>query len=369
MRAPLFPLPLALATSLSLVTGCVETDDDLEVTADESELAFSLPTKTFSRIRDLQLGEGVSCRLGSDGATACVGALGGNAAPLQPTALGQAPDASGLSMQAARAYVLKGSDGTAVSFNSTTGVGSATPGFSAGAQIASGNDHTCAIQTDGDVHCWGVNLYRELGREGGASGTATPVLGLPADATDIGAGRTGTCVVSNGYAYCWGGGKLGDGATPTRMSWTTAKRVEVGGDFGCFLSASDRVLCWGANDHAQTGFYADTTDRGAHQVPNIGTVIDVDAGYRHACAVLTDKSVRCWGNNTYGQLGNGNIAAWQQAVSVALPGPARRVRAGHHTSCAILEDDRVFCWGKNDAGELGLGWASTPVVAPALSLL
>lgn len=278
MRAPLFPLSFALATSLSLVTGCVETDDDLEVTTDEAELAFQFPTKTFSRIRDLQLGEGVSCRLGSDGATACVGALGGNAAPLQPTALTQAPDASGLSMQGARAYVLKGSDGTALYFASTSGVGVATPGLSAGAQIASGNDHTCAIRSDGNVYCWGMNLYRELGREGGYRSNAALVLGLPADATDIGAGRTGTCVVSNDYAYCWGGAKLGDGPTPTRMSWTTARRVEVGGDFGCLLSASDRVLCWGANEYAQTGFYADPTDRGAHQVPNIGTVIDVDAG-------------------------------------------------------------------------------------------
>jgi len=94
--------------------------------------------------------------------------------------------------------------------------------------VATGNNHSCAILTDGTVECWGYNQLGELGN--GTQGilgvnqlSPVPVLGIT-NAVRIRAGGEDTCVLlSDGSARCWGqntDGQLGDGTitevpTPT----------------------------------------------------------------------------------------------------------------------------------------------------------
>ena len=74
--------------------------------------------------------------------------------------------------------------------------------------IAAGEDHTCAIQSDGSVRCWGEGSYGRLGHGGGGdknTPTATSSLGAGRTAIDITAGSSHTCaVLDNGSVVCWG---------------------------------------------------------------------------------------------------------------------------------------------------------------------
>ena len=80
--------------------------------------------------------------------------------------------------------------------------------------ISSGFAHSCGIQPDGTVACWGFNDF----------GQSTPPGG---EFTQVSAGGRHTCgVESDGTVACWGNNALGQ-ATPPAGTFT---QVSAGGD-------------------------------------------------------------------------------------------------------------------------------------------
>ncbi len=101
-------------------------------------------------------------------------------------------------------------------------------------QIASGYDHSCAIKTDASLWCWGSNVQGQLGN---ADPTSTPYpLPLQASAVfphaiiGVATGSSHTCALEgDGTVWCFGDdsyGELGDGpvvatmATPVKAALT-----------------------------------------------------------------------------------------------------------------------------------------------------
>ena len=95
-------------------------------------------------------------------------------------------------------------------------------GFAA-VQIDAGEDHTCAISSEGAVRCWGLGLYGRLGYGNTATvGDDETPASLAADVdvgmtvTQLSAGRRHTCAASGTGAFrCWGNtehGALGYGS-------------------------------------------------------------------------------------------------------------------------------------------------------------
>lgn len=143
--------------------------------------------------------------------------------------------------------------------------------------ITAGNQHSCALMTDGKVQCWGY----QLGMGGGPDGNGSPtpqLLVLTEDPKDI--------VIA----------------------------IEAGNAHTCALMAGQTVICWGANALGQLG-----VDNGGPEpagVTGITDAIALAAGDNHSCVVLSDGQVMCWGDNTHGQLGTGDTTNSPTPVNV-----------------------------------------------------
>lgn len=152
-----------------------------------------------------------------------------------------------------------------------------TPAMVAGGhtfvRIASGGDHTCALQANGTAWCWGDNTYGQLGNGGGV-GSNTPVaVGGGLSFESIEAGLQHTCGVvgtptlpggepAGGAVFCWGrnsAGQIGDGSqthrsTPTAVAGGLAFRQVSAGDLAsCGITLNNLAYCWGDNQYGQLG--------------------------------------------------------------------------------------------------------------------
>jgi alpha-tubulin suppressor-like RCC1 family protein len=186
--------------------------------------------------------------------------------------------------------------------------------------VSSGAYHTCALlpaSVGGDVACWGDNHEGQIGNgQMGAAPVSSPasVSGLT-DAIAIAAGRAHSCAIqTDGSVVCWGNdadGELGDGMTmdsdvpvPTGAKvLPTARAISAGDYHTCVLANDASVWCWGLNDHGQLGI-AGMTEHGPSKVQGLPDVKAVSAGDSYTCALTTAGHVLCWGDNAFGQLGN-----------------------------------------------------------------
>jgi len=241
--------------------------------------------------------------------------------------------------------------------------------------IAAGEDHSCAIRTDGQLRCWGSNRDRQLG-EGSPGLYSIPQLLIPernaASNTPIGGvaaiatGRYHSCLITGqrGVA-CWGrnsDGQLGDDSTIPRSTPVAVAGLDsgiaaiaLGAEHSCALRQDGTVLCWGSNQYGQLG---DGTQE-KHSVPVAvsgitGGVAAIVAGDNHTCALIQGGGAKCWGQNSSGQLGDGTTTDASFPVTVSGLGGASALAAGLAHSCALLPDS-IHCWGDNSSGQVGDG--------------
>jgi len=87
-------------------------------------------------------------------------------------------------------------------------------------QLSTGAFHACVLTQDGQVHCWGENLFGQLGVATVGNGSSHVPLAVPLDAgsgaiAGVTAGGSHTCAwLDDGSAFCWGyndDGQLGNG--------------------------------------------------------------------------------------------------------------------------------------------------------------
>lgn len=262
-------------------------------------------------------------------------------------------------------------------------------------KIALGEEHSCALLTDGTVQCWGKGDAGQLGDADRVDpiAVAGPVLSGSRSLTgaiDLAAGSRSTCaVMSAGEVRCWGDndrGQLGDltrighSAVPVQVklaedgsALTGVRSIAVGGRHACALTSSGKVYCWGRNRYGQmgNGQVMDFELFSTRPVPfDAATDAKLSLGELHGCMCRVDGTVSCWGINERGQLGASDGNAWLFSASpllvAGLPARATSVASGPasaHT-CAVLEDETAVCWGANGAAQLGDGSSTlwkTPV--------
>jgi len=289
-------------------------------------------------------------------------------------------------------------------------------------QVSTGATHTCGVDSEGGLYCWGANGSGQLGTGDYAARTSpTPVnsnevwamVSAAAQATfaitddgrlfqwgskfDLSATNTSpveapptpdgpqdpwfwvsskwghVCGTKAGRAYCWGGnaeGQLGDGtkldsAVPHKASlYYPPQGVSAGRDHSCLFTSNSPPQCAGNNWYGQLGSGvpdAATLFVAADSLSHLGW-LSVEAGGYHTCAVqgmsLEQRTLWCWGDNSHGQVGKPNGGGFQM-VQVGGKGVWVALSTGDLHSCAVGNWDELYCWGDNTRGQIGSGGPST----------
>ena len=169
--------------------------------------------------------------------------------------------------------------------------------------IGVGATHTCAIDTGGNIACWGDHTHAQ----------ATPP---PGAYETLSVGGRHTCAIDTAnHVACWGENTFGQ----TRAPPGAYRTVTTGTHHTCAIRTGGRLTCWGDNTYGQA-------------TPPAGTYTDIDAGERHTCAIRTTGRLACWGDNTLDQ-------------ADPPPGTYRAVSAGKLHTCALHAGGRIDCWG------------------------
>jgi alpha-tubulin suppressor-like RCC1 family protein len=244
------------------------------------------------------------------------------------------------------------------------------PKLAGATRVAVGSGHTCSIDAQGVVSCFGDNDHRQAGQATSTaectfddSDAGTPCIADPApvsgvsSAKQLALGIMSSCVlVDDGGVLCWGSdatGELGtwDGGgggamcpapgAPTpdaeapcteipraiplplpAVQITGAEDPDGVGASYCALLTDGRVFCWGSNDDGQLAI--GNADQGIHQVPgpalnaqgtSLTGVVELASGSQHKCALLGDGGVLCWGTAD----GDGALGSDAAVEYYALP--------------------------------------------------
>lgn len=154
-------------------------------------------------------------------------------------------------------------------------VPTAVAGANVFTQLDAGGYHSCGT-TATQTFCWGWNGNGQIGATtNGTCGVAQPCTRSPVRLNGslrfvgVSVGIAHSCAIeSTGDIHCWGNnshGQIGDGTTinqPSAKKIVTNgfKSVLAGGSFTCGVSLDNRAYCWGSNQLGKLGL-GDTVDR------------------------------------------------------------------------------------------------------------
>ena len=217
---------------------------------------------------------------------------------------------------------------------------------SAFVQVAVGENHACALQADGIVHCWGGNDQGQLDVPDGirfqqitsgwrfscglrtAGGIAcwgrnnyeqaTPPAG---PFLSIDAGWDHACAIGHDSTVCWGRDADGRSSPPPETRFAS---IGAGAEHTCGLTHQGSLVCWGKNDNGR----ASQRD---------GPFQHLAVGIAHTCALDRDGRAFCQGDRAFGQ-------------SDPPPTEYRQIAAGSELTCGLTASGSIQCWGSKRPG-------------------
>ncbi|MFT3925553.1 MAG: hypothetical protein QM778_23640 [Myxococcales bacterium] len=187
----------------------------------------------------------------------------------------------------------------------TTVIEASTPTVTA---LAGDVAATCAVLSDGEVGCWGINNLLQLGVSGISATSSAGVRVLLQDGSgklgnvrEIDTDTPGACAVTNaGKAYCWGAASnTGNKTIATAGGFVKAvpvdvlqnvQQISVGFSGSCALVSGGQVYCWGSKTMVGLGDNAmGDLSNGAlfstpQKVPGLEHALEVRCGDSHFAA-------------------------------------------------------------------------------------
>lgn len=198
-------------------------------------------------------------------------------------------------------------------------------------QISLGSLHSCAIDNLNNLLCWGANFYGQVG--GGSSNTTERYTNIPTVislgddgyATQISLGGHHSCAIdSNNNLKCWGDnfyGQLGDGTienknipttVPLNIGGMVLTQISLGFSHSCVLDNFSNLRCWGWNYVGQLGDAKKKADqlfeitKGEYRTtPTLislgddGYATQISLGGSQSCAIDNKSKIKCWGNRSF----------------------------------------------------------------------
>ncbi len=244
--------------------------------------------------------------------------------------------------------------------------------------IASGEEHSFALDNKGNIWGCGYNRYGTLG-DGTSSTTAINKLKQITNCEESGirfiqivAGNNhGVALDERGNIWAWGSnssGQLGDGTTTTsrvpkqitNYEESTIKftQIAASGNYSLAIDEKGNIWSWGANSFGQLGDGTKTTSKVPKQITNYeGNVrfTQIASASDHALALDEQGNIWLWGHNNKGQLGNGTTE--ESLVPKQMTNDEKlkfmQISAGGNHSLALDERGNIWSWGFNSFGQLG----------------
>lgn len=217
--------------------------------------------------------------------------------------------------------------------------------------LAAGHNHTCFVDANQALWCWGENIYGQLG-DGTHSSSSTPRrIGETSTWQSVTAAWDHTCGVrTDGTLWCWGvnwSGQLGDGTeierdVPTQVGAATNWRtVSAHSGHACAIRADQTLWCWGYNGYGELGI--GTTDN-SHVPVQVGTAHwrSVALGNEVSCGIQMDNTLWCWGQNL-----SDDLNEFRLLVPTREPTNStwKAVVMGDENMCGLHTDSSLYCWG------------------------
>jgi alpha-tubulin suppressor-like RCC1 family protein len=274
--------------------------------------------------------------------------------------------------------------------------------------IAAGQDHSLALDGNGNVYAWGNNDEDQLGVNINTRNTVTPdQVNLLSNIVAIAAGQDHSLALDgNGNVYAWGKnyqGQLGIGysgpglVTPVKVSFDddiVITDISAGVNNSFAVDNNGIAYGWGTNNNGEVGnakesARQETPDKVVFDPSGFTStstvrpdtfVKSIHAG-RSCCFAVDDEGYAySWGNNIDGMLSNGVYGGKRYRSNNVFDGIANgkfvpitnisTISAGDRHVLAIDNEGGVYNWGDNDQGQLATNDRDNEylaVKAPSLS--
>lgn len=252
------------------------------------------------------------------------------------------------------------------------------------AQLRDGSGAECGFETVpafGVTHS-GANALDLGTRVDDRRSRPVKVENLPSDIVAVAAGEAISCALdSSGDLYCWGAlirnydstvdacRGLGEKTPKNPSACAIWPPADLGDDPNVFPIARFSELCCGSGEEAdcrESSIEQLYLNRAALRPILVASeVAAVEAGDNHVCFLKSDAppnatNVFCIGANANGQVGDGTNNNWgvpQPTATVQQTGQpldAMGLSLGGAFSCAAsAEPSAIHCWGNNNQGQIG----------------
>ncbi|WP_413559935.1 Calx-beta domain-containing protein [Bdellovibrio sp. HCB209] len=226
----------------------------------------------------------------------------------------------------------------------------------------------CALYSDKNLKCWGINNFGQLGNNTSTNNytiPTTPTL-TNVESFDVKQGTTVCAVRTGGEVWCWGrdnqGALSGSGSegqinVPTKYINSGVKKVISLPRGHAFLDTAGDLWAWGTD---REGLFStsssDLTLNYASRIKLMGSVQDFwvsfTGNFTTMCALNTSKDLYCWGDVSSIGLPMGVTTTQYRPSATPVASNVESFTFGRFfgAACVIKKNgatDETYCWGEN----------------------
>lgn len=228
--------------------------------------------------------------------------------------------------------------------------------------ISAGGTHTCGLIPEGTLYCWGGNWHGQAGV--GREPAYLPYMTSPGRVASelrfqqVAAGGIHTCGLDvDGLVHCWGdrrAGVLGTGQAEPEDVFTPRpvagegryRHLSLALGVTCAVTVEGALHCWGRVP-TMSGEVVAVAPRTVFE-SRTPPIEQTSAGPGHICAVSRRHTLLGLGTSSGAGCSSAPVDSSRSVFAVSAGGNA----FGQHT-CVLLDSGRVRCWGDDSRGQLG----------------